>query len=88
MGLISEFYLRDRRKIFPLILSELERINNLIPLKLLENHMFPDDCRGNRSYLISLNSLNNKRKIWQQSLKLVEAIYVFWNNLLPSLLMN
>ena len=63
-GFINVYYkcLWDRGQIAPLILREFKQINEILsPLKSSENNRFPDEFRGNESYLIRVNSLNNSK---------------------------
>ena len=56
----------DRLQISLLILSEYNRINELIvPLKSSENLWFSNDFRENRSKFIHLKSLNIREEIWR-----------------------
>ena len=60
---------RDRHQIQLLISSKFKWINWLLfPLKSSENPRFSDDFKGNRSWLIRLNSLTIRGKIWWWSL--------------------
>ena len=62
------FFTRDCFPVLFLILIEFKRINLLLfPLKSSESTWFSDDFRGNRSYLIRINLVNIRSRIWRGS---------------------
>ena len=60
---VTSFYVRNRRQILLLILSEFKRINRVLLPR------FFDDFRGNRNYLLHSNVFNIRNEIWWWSLK-------------------
>ena len=65
--LVTAFWIA-RKWLSPDSAANIKRIYQLLfPLKWSENHRFSDDYRGNRSWLIRLNSLNIRSNFWRRS---------------------
>ena len=79
----SSYLFKDRCHISLLVISEFKQINYiLLPLKSSESLWFSDNFRGYKSYLICLNSLNIRSKLWQRSFN---CNYLIRKNLLDTI---